>query len=89
MKNILLFILFLISLSASAQIKNEAIITPQFLMSHEIRINPKDTAMMHEKDLILSPVFLTLDPSYKIYSKEERDSIVAMVKKYKEVIKKY
>ena len=89
MKNILFLILLFISLSASAQIKNETIITPQFLMAQEIRINPKDTAMMHEKDLILSPVFLTLDNSYKIYSKEERDSIVAMVKKYKEVIKKY
>ena len=89
MKNILFLILLFISLSASAQIKNETIITPQFLMSQEIRINPKDTAMMHEKDLILSPVFLTLDNSYKIYSLEERDSIVAMVKRYKEVIKKY
>ena len=89
MKNILFLILLFISLSASAQIKNETIITPQFLMSKEIRINPKDTAMMHEKDLILSPVFLTLDNSYKIYSKDERDSIVDMVKRYKEEIKKY
>ena len=89
MKNILLFLVFLSSLSVSAQTKKERVITPQFLMAQEIRINPKDTAMMHEKDLILSPVFLTLDNSYKIYTKEERDSIVDMVKRYKEEIKKY
>ena len=87
MKELLITVIIFCTLSASAQkAKKEStpvIVNTMDLVAQEIRINPKDTAMMHEKDLILSPIFLTLDPSAKIYSKEERDSIVAKVLFYK------
>jgi hypothetical protein len=92
MKLILLPILLFCSLSASAQKAKQdstpVVINTMDLVTQEIRINPKDTAMMHEKDLILSPIFLTLDPSAKIYTKEERDSIVAKVLYYKKALMK-
>ena len=92
MKQILLPIILFCTLSASAQkAKQESIpviINTMELVAQEIRINPKDTAMMHEKDLILSPIFLTFDPSAKIYTKEERVSIVAKVLFYKKALMK-
>ena len=93
MKELLITVIIFCTLSASAQkVKQDStpvIINTMDLVTQEIRINPKDTAMMHEKDLILSPIFLTLDPSAKIYTKEERDSIVAKVKRYKQEMNKY
>ena len=92
MKQLLLPIFIICSFSAFAQkTKQEStpvLINTMDLVTQEIRINPKDTAMMHEKDLILSPIFLTLDPSAKIYTKEERDSIVAKVLFYKKALEK-
>ncbi len=93
MKRILLPMILICSFAASAQKAKQdstpVVINTMDLVAQEIRINPKDTAMMHKKDLILSPIFLTLDPSAKIYSKEERDSIVAKVKKHKQEVSKY
>lgn len=92
MKQLLLSIIIFYSLSASAQKviqdSTPVVINTMDLIAQEIRINPKDIAMMHEKDLILSPIFLTMDPSAKIYSKEERDSIVAKVLFYKKALEK-
>ncbi len=91
MKQILLPILLFCSLYASAQKAKDStpfVINTMDLVAQEIRINPKDTAMMHEKDLILSPIFLTLDASAKIYTKEERDSIIAKVVFYKKALEK-
>ena len=91
MRKLLLPIILFCSLFASAQKAKDSTpvrINTMDLVAQEIRINPKDTAMMHEKDLILSPIFLTLDPSAKIYTKEERDSIVAKVLFYKKVLMK-
>ena len=91
MRKLLLPIILFCSLFASAQkVKDSTpfVINSMDLVAQEIRINPKDTAMMHEKDLILSPIFLTLDTSAKIYSKEERDSIVAKVVFYKKALEK-
>ena len=93
-KNILIitisFLVFCLSAKAQQQkdvLKPSALNAMQ-MMSQEIRINPTDTAMMHEKKLILSPIWLTPDPRAKIYTKEERDSIVKMVEGYREIIKK-
>ena len=58
------------------------------MLSYTIRINPADSLMLHEKALILSPIMLTPDPTAKIYTNEERDSILKMVEDFRKIIQK-
>ena len=88
MKTTLLIVTCFICCSASAQ-KNETIpINAMQLMSQTIRINPADSAMMHEKALLLSPIWLMPDAHAKIYTKAERDSIIERVNFYRNESKK-
>lgn len=54
----------------------------RLLTEQNIPVNPADTVLMRRILLIINPAMFIPDPTAKIYTKEERDSIVKMVEGY-------
>ena len=85
MKNsIALFILtlgYVVEANAqTVQKTDQRALNPSMMMMQEIRINPKDTAMMQMNYPAPAMMSFILDANAKIYTPSERDSIFNMLK---------
>ncbi len=84
MKNsIALFILtlgYVVEANAQTVQKTDQRLVNPSMMMQEIRINPKDTAMMQMNYPAPAMMSFILDSNAKIYTPSERDSILNMLK---------
>jgi hypothetical protein len=68
-----------VNAQTSPQRPGEQRINPTQMMLMDVRINPKDTAMLNERAMLMNTVSVRLDTKAKIYSKHERDSIITLI----------
>jgi hypothetical protein len=84
MKNTIALFVFALGYMVDAQAQtspkpDQRVINPSMMMQ-EIRINPKDTAMMQMNYPAPAMMSFILDTNAKIYTPSERDSILNMLK---------